>query len=121
MGKATELDNYLMQHPRDPEELKPKHPELRLRPDAELAEGNGASVDDAVERLRSEHVRSIGVLGHHGEYEAVIVPVDRYLELTAAHLQLPGRFQGVPGGRFEPSGLAESDVELADPNASWAP
>jgi len=124
-GRATEVSDALRAKELSAEELERRHPtlpELRLRPDISVAVDDAAAAG-LVERLSTEGARSMYVQsggdGHAG-FDAVLVPVSRYLDLVGQSLMYGNDFEVQLDGRMIPRSLAGADVEPANPDASWA-
>ena len=124
-SKAGDVVEDLMRNPLTPEELARRYPrveELRLRPDAPTAEIDEAlPAKEVVERLRSEDVGVIALRGQGSDAAAVIIPVERYLELAGKELAGFSERVGTLDGRMVPveSAFEASYVEPVDPDATW--
>jgi hypothetical protein len=124
-SKAAQLREDLMRHPLTPEEVAQRYPKveaLRLRSDAPSVE-----IDDAlpakrvIEQLQSEDVDAIALHEQGSDPTAVIIPVERYLELVGKELAGYTELVGTLDGRLIPPGpaFAASYVEPVDPDATW--
>jgi hypothetical protein len=128
MSKASELADDLMSHPLTPEEIAaryPRVPELRLRADAPTVEINETTrARDILERVRSENVGSIALRESAAGITAVVIPVERYLELVGKELATdPSNKVGTLDGQIRPTdaAIAASHVEQVNPDDSWLP
>jgi len=125
MGKAEDLADDLMRHPLMPEEIAaryPQFPELRLRADAPAVVVDEATrVRDVVGRLQSEDVGSIALRNPDGGVTAMVVPVERYLELVGTQLATDPNKVATLDGRLMPSevSIAASYVEQVNPRDTW--
>lgn len=124
-GKASELSDILDAKSLTDEEIaarRPKVPELRLRPDASVVVDDNTAAQDLLQRLSTEGARSMQL--RHGEregnVEAVLVPVERYVQLVGLSLVSTNEFEVLSDGKIVPMGMAQADVETADPHATWA-
>ena len=124
MGKGTDLHNRLVSSPLSEEEMRarqPQIPELRLRPDMAVVADGRTTAAEVVGRLANDGIRSIylqvGEGATHGD--AVLVPVERYVELVGRSLAASGDVEALPDGKIIPAGLAQADVEQVDPNVPW--
>jgi hypothetical protein len=125
-GKATELLDDLMSHPLSPEEVarrQPHIPELRLRDDTPAVEiAETTRVQDVLGRL--EDTDSLALRNSAAEPLAVVISVERYLELVGKELARdPWHKVGTLDGRVVPrdEDLAAGHVEQVDPTAPWQP
>jgi hypothetical protein len=124
-SKASELREDLMRHPLTSEELARKYPkveELRLRSDVPTAEiDNALPVKEVVKRLRSEDVGIVALREPESDTTAVVIPIERYLELAGKELASHSERVGTLDGRIIPvdSAFAASHVAPINPNATW--
>lgn len=124
-GKATELDDLLAQRRLTPEEIEErrgKRPEVRLRADVPSVEvGEATQAQGIVDKLRQENLGGLALCTPDGAVTAMVVPVERYLNLTVSGLK-DGLKEGTIDGRVAPTdaALAASYVEQVDPRATWA-
>lgn len=124
-SKASELADDLTRRElsdREWESRHPKVPELRLRADAPaIAIDEVTPVTDALKRLRGEAVGAMALRQADGHSTAVVIPVERYLELVGKELASGSRWVGTLDGQIVPveSAFAESYVEQVDPNETW--
>jgi hypothetical protein len=124
-SKASAIVDDLMGHPLTPEEVARRHPKvetLRLRPDVPTVEiDDTLPVKKIIERLRSEDVDVLALHESGSDAAAVIISVERYLELAGKELASYSERVGTLDGRIIPaeSAFAASHVEQVDPNATW--
>jgi hypothetical protein len=125
-SKASEVVEDLMSHPLTEEELARRYPKvekLRLRPDAPTAEiDETLPVKEVIERLRSDDSGVIALREPGSDATAVVIPVERYLELAGKELAGYSERVGTLDGRIIPteSAFAASHVEPVDPDATWS-
>jgi hypothetical protein len=123
-SKASELVDDLMQRSPSAQaraERHPKVPELRLRADTPALEVTDATpVSDALEELRSQGLGTIALRSPDAEPTAVVLSVERYLELAGKEL-LNGVDMVARDGIMVPSesAFAISHVEQVNPNDTW--
>lgn len=124
--KASEVVENLMSRPLPPEEVArryPKAPKLRLRADTPAIEIDGTtSAKAVVDQLQSDRLDTVAVREIGAEAVAVLLPVERYLELVGNELSRRHHDLVVgPHGHFQPqdSELAVLHVEQVDPNERW--
>jgi hypothetical protein len=118
VGKGTELVNEL-KSPLTPEEIEDSRPKLRLRADVfTQAFGPNAEVKDVLDRLADETVGEVAAL-HDAESgtTAIVVPVERYLELITSHISDRNLSEVTLDNRVVPSEaiLSGLGVEQVDP------
>jgi hypothetical protein len=124
-GKATEFDDAMARRTLTPEEWEaryPKPPELRLRSDTPSVEVDQTTrVQEVLVRLANEDGDSVAVRNADGGVTAMMVPVERYLELVATELANNHQGEATLDGRIVPTeaAFAASYVEQVDPNATW--
>ena len=123
-GKATEMDAALAQRRLTPEEIEEqsgKRLELRLRNDMPAVEVRETTpAREILEYLGREDVGGVALRDPDSGVKAVVVPVERYLELAGAELASnPFNKEGRLDGRIglTKASLAASHVEEADPEA----
>lgn len=128
MGKANELGDDLLSHPLTPEERAakyPKVPELRLRADAPAAEvDENTRVQEVVKRLQSEAAPIIALRDMATGATAVVMPVERYLQLVGTELvNDPLNQVGGLEGHIAPTdaALRASHIEQVNPSETWKP
>lgn len=107
------------------DELASRHPNvpaLRLRGDTPSVEIDETTpVNAVIEQLESTDVAAIAVREHGAEATAIVLPVERYLELAGRELGYYARRVAVDGRMVpEQSALAASYVEQVDPRDGWA-
>jgi hypothetical protein len=126
MSKGSELRSHIIDNPLTEEELRARQshvPELRLRPDMSVTADEATTAKDVLGRLASdENARSLylHLSEDDGRLDAVVVPVNRYVELVGLALKAANEVEVAADGRLIPRGLDQADVESVDPNASWA-
>ena len=124
-SKAAQLREDLMRYPLTSEEVAQRYPKveaLQLRSDAPSVEIDDAlPVKRVIEQLRSEGVGAIALHEQGSDPTAVIIPVERYLELVGKELAGYTALVGTLDGRLIPveSAFAASYVEPVDPDATW--
>lgn len=114
-SKASEVVDRIRQHV--PKEVK-KLPELRLRADAPVLEVDAATpAQAALDRLQASEVGALALRAPDAEPTAVVISVERYLELIGKEL-LTGRSTIASQGRIilRESALAGSFVEQVNPD-----
>lgn len=124
-GKATALDDALAQRELTAEEIAERRgmrPEMRLRADVPAIEvGMVTRAREVVERLQGDDLSTLALRTPNGEVAAMVVPVERYLNLASLELKA-GPKEGRFDARIMPSdaALEAAGVEQVDPNATWA-
>jgi hypothetical protein len=120
-GKASRLAGRIRERgPLGPGELWPERPQLRLRADMPLVEvSESTRVQDILGHLEGEATRRVLLGSPEVGATAVVVSVDRYIELVGAELEASHQSKIQLDGRIEPTGLAASDVEQVDSQATW--
>jgi hypothetical protein len=94
-------------------------PQLRLKPEHAVDASESAQVVEGLRVLEETQVRNVLVRDSASGLEGVLVPVQRYVELLGRELQLSRRARALPDGRLLPSRLADSEVEMVEPDAEW--
>ena len=98
----------------------PERPKLELRVDMPAIEaGEMTRVTDALHELDAEGVDTVAIRGTAGEPKAVVVSVERYLDLVAPEVErAPGV---VTNGQIwmTDEDLKASHVQQADPTQPW--
>jgi len=124
-GKATALEEVLAQRRLTPEEIAERsghRPEVRLRTDVPAVEvGMMTRAREVVSRLQGDDISTLALRMPNGEVSAMVVPVERYLELASLELKA-GPKEGTLDGRIVPRGdrLEAAGVEQVDSSATWA-
>jgi hypothetical protein len=124
-GKATELDDVLAQRRLTPEEIEErrgKRPELRLRPDVPSIDVSEATrAYEILDKLGQDEISGLALRSLNGVVTAMVVPLDRYLELATSDLKGSHNKEATNDGRVIPAEatFAASYVEQVDPNATW--
>ena len=94
-GKATALEEALAQIRLTPEEIAERRgnrPEVRLRADVPAVEvGMVTRAREVVNRLQGDDISTLVLRMPNGEVAAVVVPVERYLDLASLELRLVRR------------------------------
>jgi hypothetical protein len=98
---------------------RPQVPELKLKPDVVIESLDEDRIVDALRALVRNEVRNVLLKDRSSGHEAVLVPVDRYAMLVGTELASTSMYEVLPVGRVEPQGFQASEVEMADPAASW--
>jgi hypothetical protein len=123
MGKASETSRYIESHPLTPQEedaRHPRHPKLRLKEDVDTVEvAPDTPVAEVFERMASDGQHRVALRRPDGEISAVVIPVERYVQLIGTELAGSTYTVADRGGRVAPAGLLASDVEQVDPQQSW--
>jgi hypothetical protein len=126
MGKAEELVDDLMRRSLTPEEEAAKHPrvpELRLRADAPAVDINKTThIRDVLSRLQDKDVGGVALRDPSTGPVAVVVPVERYLDLVGKELANdPSNKVGTLDGHIAPAetAIAASYVEQVNPSDTW--
>jgi len=118
-SKASDVADQIMRHvPREGRKL----PEARLRHDAPTLEVDKATpMREALDLLRTTDIGAIALSEAGGEPSAVVMPVERYLELAAKDLLTRRNGTIASNGRIVPqeSALADLYIEPVDPQAEW--
>lgn len=94
-------------------------PSLRLRAESAAEATRSVEIVEGLRALHDKRARNVLVRDSASGLEAVLVPVERYVELVGRELQLSRELDVQPDGRFQPSGLEDADVELIDPTEEW--
>lgn len=122
MGKGTEVDRITGEK----ESSRPRRPLLKLRPDTPAVELNESTrVADIIAPL-SPREFGVALRDPSGEVQAMVVPIERYIEMASAtiegdkHFDLdPTRFP--PQNKPSPDYLAALHVEQINPDEYWQP
>jgi hypothetical protein len=121
-GKASELVDDLLRRPLTPEEAAKRRgvrPALRWRANAPSVEVDEATpVRRVLDRLSSEALGSVGIREPGSDVTAVVVPVERYLQLVATELATDQTKRvATLDGQIVPSedAFAASHVEQVNP------
>lgn len=124
--QAGQLVEDLMNSPSSPEETArryPRAPKLRLRADTPAVDiDETTSATSVVKQLQGERLDTAVIRETGAQAVAVLLPVERYLELVGNELARRHHDLIVgPHGDFRPqdSALAELHVEQIDPNEKW--
>jgi len=99
-----------------------KLPEARLRDDAPTLEVDEATpMREALDLLRTTDVDAIALGEVGSKPSAVVIPVERYLELAVKDLLTRHNGTIASAGRILPTeaALADLHIEPVDPQASW--
>lgn len=124
MGKASELDDWLERHPLTPEEKarqKPR-PQLRLRREVLYrALSPDVLVKEALDQVAAGGSETLAMLDAATGETAIVVPVERYLELVTSHIRDMQLDEMGLDGRTTPSEdtFLALGVEQVDPTESW--
>lgn len=109
--------------PQEIAERYPALPELRLRADAPALEiDETTTVMDALERLESSDIGALALRTPRGtDPTALIIPVERYLELVGKELlHSPSKVVGESNDFTPPDAALEAvNVEQVDAAANW--
>jgi len=123
--KASKVVDRLMSRklsPREIAERYPQAPELRLRADAPAVEIDETTpVVDVLERLGNSDIGALALRPRGADPTAVVVPIERYLELVGKELlHSRGKVVGASNDFRPPDAALETvSVELVDPAAVW--
>lgn len=96
-------------------------PELRLRTDTPTIEVDETTpVIQALARLGEEETGAVAIRERNGEPQAVVLSVERYLQLAGKEINSAAKV-GTLEGSLVPTATAfeRAHVEQVDPNASW--
>ncbi len=124
-GKATAFDEAMAQRRLTPQEIAERRghrPEVRLRTDVPAMEvGVVTRAREVVNRLQGDDISTLALRSPNGEVAAMVIPVDRYLELASLELKA-GPKEATLDGRVmpRPDKLEAAGVEQIDPHATWA-
>lgn len=116
-GNASEIVDRITQ--RTPREEK--LPEVRLRADTPTLEVNeDTRIRGTLDQLQAGEVGAVALSEPGSKPSAVVIPIERYLELVTREL-VAGRGTIASQGRIIPedSTLAAVHIEPVDPNADW--
>jgi hypothetical protein len=120
---ASETLKTLMNRPLSPRQLAEKGlPVLRLRDDAPSIDSSGAiPIRDAAAELHRRRVGALAVRAPDGEPLAVMLSVDRYLELVGKELVNGDQKELQSDGRIVPTdaAFAVSYVEAVNLGDNW--
>jgi hypothetical protein len=125
-GNASKVMDELMQNPLTQEEQAARYlgvPELRLRADTPTVDVDETTrVQGVLARLHGEDTRSLALRDRGAAISAVVIPVERYLELVGIQLAKdPSIQRDTSTGSIAPTGtaLAASHVEQVHPRDTW--
>lgn len=125
VSKASQLREDLMAHPLASEAIAkkyPKVPELRLRADTPVVEIDDATLaTDVIEELQRKDTGVVAVRKPGEAAMAIVLPVERYLELAGSELASHSEQVGTLDGRLMPadSAFAASSVEQVNQGDTW--
>ena len=121
-GKATEFDDAMEGRALKPGELWPERPRLRLRSDVPSVEvSEHTRIHDVLGRLKNKDLSSIALRDQSGAVTAMIVPVEKYVELAGAAIEGDDQFEATLESSIVPSptALAALHIEQIDEQAKW--
>jgi len=120
-GKATEMSRKNAEHPLQPGERWPVRPDVRLRTDIPSVEARRTTGADLLEQLAQGETPVIALRDGAAEIKAVVVPVERYLEMASATVEGDDHFEATLEGHVAPraSSLADLQIEQVDPSIAW--
>jgi hypothetical protein len=123
---ASDVTDRLTSRPLSPRQLaerERKLPPIRLRADvASLDVDEATPVTDALTGLQSRGVDALALRELGSDATAVVLPVERYLDLVAKELLNGNQLVAQPGGRVTPTeaAFAASYVEEVNPGeGTW--
>jgi hypothetical protein len=121
MGRASDVFRELSEQPplSDDERFGGALPPLRLKPELTVEVSGPTEVVDGLRAIKDKRVRNVLIRESSDGYQAVLVPIDRYVELLGRELQLSRDAEVRDSGGLQPQGLADAEVELTDPSADW--
>lgn len=125
-SKASKIVDDLTSHPLTSEEMAKRRgsrPELRVRSDAPSIEINETTpAAETIARLEARHTDTLALREPGGEAKAVVLSIERYLELIGTELATdPFNKVATLDGRITPSdtAVAAAYVEQVDPTDTW--
>jgi len=123
MGRASDVFRELNEQPPRGEEerLQGALPPLRLKVELTADVAEPGSIATAIEALAHGRARNVIIHDAENDLNAVLVPLERYVDLVGKELQGSQLRDATPDGRLIPTGLADAEVETIDPAADWRP
>jgi hypothetical protein len=123
MGRASDAFRELNEQPPRGEEerLHGALPALRLKVELTADVAEPGSIATAMEALAHGQARNVMIHDSVNDLSAVLVPLERYVELVGKELQGSQLRDATPDGRLIPADLADAEVEMSDPAADWSP
>jgi hypothetical protein len=124
-GSATELVAQLMSRPISDEEMKRRGrivPELRLREDAPaIAVTEATPAGQVINSINDEPSGAVIVRQSDGAAAAVVVSLDRYMDLVGKELAMTASKVVALDGHVvpEPEAFSASHVEQVNPHDPW--
>lgn len=115
------MSRRLAERPLQPGERWPVRPEVRLRADIPSIEASEATGAGLLDHLAQDEMGMIALRDAASEVKAVVVPVERYLEMASATIEGDNHFEATLEGRVAPraSSLADLQIEQVDPAVAW--
>jgi hypothetical protein len=119
--RASDVLRKLSEQPplTDDERFGAALPSLRLKPESTVEATASVEIVDGLRALDERRMRNVLVRDSASGLEAVLVPVERYVELVGRELQLSREVDVREDGRLQPRGAHDADVEVVDPTAEW--
>jgi hypothetical protein len=98
-----------------------ERPELRLRADVPSVEVSASTrAQEVLDLVTNEDGRTVTLRSPESGVVAVVVPVDRYVELAGAAIEGDRAFEVIEGRVVpSPTGLADAAIEQVDPSVEW--
>jgi hypothetical protein len=123
-GRATEVVAQLMLRPISDEEMarRGRIPELRLREDAPaIAVTEATPAGRVIDSINDERSGAVIVRQNGGAAAAVVVSLDRYMDLVGKELAMTASRVATLDGRVVPSqeAFSASHVEQVNPHDIW--
>lgn len=126
MGKGTEIDD---RRQGKTAKHRPQRPEIRLRRDVPTLDIDESTPAQEILKRVDPQDYALALRDADGEVKALVVPLDRYIELASGtiagdeHIQAVGGSAGEDRPRIQakPESLTALHVEQVNPRAEWLP
>jgi hypothetical protein len=120
-SKAAFAREHLIESAASREEREqPKRPQLQLRRDAPSIEvGNATRITEALHELKTERIGTLALREPDGRPQAVILSVERYLELATREVENAPAVVSKGLEWVSDDALKTSHVEQVDPSEPW--
>jgi len=137
MGKATDFDKRIEQREAEIAQGERGHPHrndrpaVRLRTDTpSIKVTDSTAVGDVLRHVRPDNY-GMALRDPKGEVRAMVVPLERYIEMASATISGDDHLELAPGGpssdpdrpriQARPAALNVLHIEQVDPRAEWLP
>jgi hypothetical protein len=98
-----------------------ERPQLRLRADVPSVEVSASTpAQEVLDLVEKGNGRTVALRSPESGVAAIVVPVDRYVELAGAAIEGDHAFEVIEGRVVpSPTGLADAAIEQVDPSVEW--